>query len=422
VPVTRTELSQRLTTFVRSLLARLNDNVEELAELIVQDLTEQVPFWGELDGGVLDQVRDAVIRTTHAYVDGWTPGRRLAAPDIAAIEALAVRLKSAGLGHSELTAGIQVAARRAMRYLVAQAAEASSSRTSVIGVGELLIEALGPLDDAGSALSRGWIAQDHDELSGHVQAERDLLDDLLAGIFKDDDELMARADVLGQDLNVPHGFLLIAAPGGSEGSRPVLRQARDACLTRLSTAVDATIRTSPAPHAIVFVTSPQADTWMSAVSCADQVAAEHGVIIVCVEPVVGPTVLHQAYQRAAERIGVATNVAAPGVLTPNDLDVYHLLATRPDEARMFLNTVLGPALALPPRSREAVLETLQALSEHTNRGEMAEALHVDDRTIYYRFDRVKDVTGRDPRNPQHLLQLKLAYHAYRLFSEPNKGN
>ncbi|MTV25012.1 hypothetical protein FTX61_06215 [Nitriliruptoraceae bacterium ZYF776] len=103
--------------------------------------------------------------------------------------------------------------------------------------------------------------------------------------------------------------------------------------------------------------------------------------------------------------------AATGVRDVDDLGLAGLLAGVRDElgAADFVTQVLGPVLDHDRGQDTRLLDTLRAYLAYGCRpGPAAEELCVHRHTLSYRLDRVRDLTGRDPRSGDHLLEFGLA--------------
>jgi PucR family transcriptional regulator, purine catabolism regulatory protein len=75
----------------------------------------------------------------------------------------------------------------------------------------------------------------------------------------------------------------------------------------------------------------------------------------------------------------------------------------------FVTQVLGPVLEHDVRESAHLLDSLRAYLAHGCRpGPAAEELCVHRHTLAYRLDRVRELTGRDPRAGEHLLAFGLA--------------
>jgi purine catabolism regulator len=94
-----------------------------------------------------------------------------------------------------------------------------------------------------------------------------------------------------------------------------------------------------------------------------------------------------------------------------DLGVVGLLAGIPDDVGTdhFVEQVLGPVLGHERDESTPLIESLRAYLAHGCRpGPAADDLEVHRHTLAYRLDRIRDLTGRDPRDGEHLLAYSLA--------------
>lgn len=109
---------------------------------------------------------------------------------------------------------------------------------------------------------------------------------------------------------------------------------------------------------------------------------------------------------------VALQLEAPhAVRDVEQLGLPGLLAGMRDELGTgdFVTTVLGPVLEQDGDDVTPLLDTLRAYLAHGCRpGPAAEELCIHRHTLAYRLDRVRDLTGRDPRAGAHLLEFALA--------------
>jgi PucR family transcriptional regulator, purine catabolism regulatory protein len=109
---------------------------------------------------------------------------------------------------------------------------------------------------------------------------------------------------------------------------------------------------------------------------------------------------------------VALQFDAPAAVRDVDqLGLRGLLAGMRDELGTsdFVTTMLGPVLEQDGSDGSPLLDTLRAYLAHGCRpGPAAEELCVHRHTLAYRLDRIRDLTGRDPRAGEHLLAFGLA--------------
>lgn len=95
----------------------------------------------------------------------------------------------------------------------------------------------------------------------------------------------------------------------------------------------------------------------------------------------------------------------------DQLGLPGLLAGMRDELGTgdFVTSVLGPVLDQDGSESTPLVDTLRAYLAHGCRpGPAAAELCVHRHTLAYRLDRIRDLTGRDPRSGEHLLEFGLA--------------
>jgi PucR family transcriptional regulator, purine catabolism regulatory protein len=119
-----------------------------------------------------------------------------------------------------------------------------------------------------------------------------------------------------------------------------------------------------------------------------------------------------ALRAALREAGVALHLeGASPIRDVDSLGLSGLLAGIRDDlgAADFVGQVLGPVLEHDAREDGALIATLQAYIAHGCRpGPAADQLCVHRHTLAYRLDRVRDLTGRDPRSGDHLVEFGLA--------------
>lgn len=109
----------------------------------------------------------------------------------------------------------------------------------------------------------------------------------------------------------------------------------------------------------------------------------------------------------------ASSPAAPpgGVHDVRDIGVEGMLATLREVrgARTFVEQVLGPVARYDDEEGAQLVATLRAYLRHGCRpGPAADELSIHRHTLTYRLERVRELTGRDPRDGGNLLELTLA--------------
>jgi PucR family transcriptional regulator, purine catabolism regulatory protein len=119
-----------------------------------------------------------------------------------------------------------------------------------------------------------------------------------------------------------------------------------------------------------------------------------------------------ALRAALREAGVALHLDDPEPIRDVDaLGLPGLLAGIRDDlgAADFVTQVLGPVLEHDTRESAHLVDTLRAYLAHGCRpGPAAEELCIHRHTLAYRLDKIRDLTGRDPRSGEHLVEYGLA--------------
>ncbi|GAA3677979.1 helix-turn-helix domain-containing protein [Nocardioides ginsengisoli] len=123
-------------------------------------------------------------------------------------------------------------------------------------------------------------------------------------------------------------------------------------------------------------------------------------------------------QEGRRQARVACASATPGsrdVLRFGEHPLAVLLASSTDQARMLVDAVLAPVLALPADDRAVMIDTARAwLAAGGSTSAAAQQLHVHRNTVRYRVRRMEEVTGRDLARPVDAAELYVALECARI--------
>ena len=124
---------------------------------------------------------------------------------------------------------------------------------------------------------------------------------------------------------------------------------------------------------------------------------------------IGRPALGTALSQSLLEAKTALNVKGDGVASYRDLGSLELLLGLPDEAlHAYVAGTLGPAADNGP-----LLDSLRSLLDAGCRwSEAADRLGVHRHTLRYRMDRLREVTGRHPDDPEQRMELWLALKAH----------
>ena len=108
------------------------------------------------------------------------------------------------------------------------------------------------------------------------------------------------------------------------------------------------------------------------------------------------------------------------VVNAHDLLIYRVLLRDQPAIVDLVHAVLSPLLA-GPRRRRAAADTLEAYFDTGGVAtESAKRLHVSVRTVTYRLDRVKTLTGYNPADPAHRFTLQAAVLGAKVLNWPEQ--
>jgi sugar diacid utilization regulator len=254
--------------------------------------------------------------------------------------------------------------------------------------------------------------------TGQARRRSELLDDLLAGSFTADEDLLRRAQATGLDLSGTCGLVVVTGPGGAA---EITRAGEDVA-TALPGAITVSMTASQPPHTAIMVPDRSPGAQAHARAAMAKAVAEHQATALVAGWLAGPSALHHAYRQAGEALVLALTVGARGVVHIDELLPDRCLLAVPIELlRETAERTLGRVLALSERDRGALIDTLWALHRHDNATKAAVALAVHEKTVHHRRTRVRELTGLDLDRPADRFRLYFALHALRLTTSNPTG-
>jgi purine catabolism regulator len=126
-----------------------------------------------------------------------------------------------------------------------------------------------------------------------------------------------------------------------------------------------------------------------------------------------------SYREAAQAADIARRLKSDAPLYIGDLGIYTFLAHPDyrDDLRLLRDSTIGNLLRHEERQRADLLQTLEAFFQcHGNHTQTAEMLSVHRNTLFYRMNRIAEITGLDLNQPDVRLAVHLALKIHRLLT------
>nr|CTQ91215.1 Regulator of polyketide synthase expression [Kibdelosporangium sp. MJ126-NF4] len=296
------------------------------------------------------------------------------------------------------------------------AVTAAKNKEDVVGIAEAIMRAA---DDVVVALAEGYAEAQRATMRQEEAERREFIDDLFHG-RSDLGRLAERAERFG--LRLAGTYIVTAAKADhpfTDGDAVTRRV--ESLLLRQFDAHQVLVTTKQglllciAPGAL-----PNASTefarHLENVLPPDQVGQ---VAVGRAHP--GPGGILRSYEeaRATLELAAALGLQSP-VLSATELLVFQVLFRDRAAIIDLVGTVLGPL----DKSRGGAMPLLETLSAYFATGENAAAaarrLFLSVRAFTYRLDRVKHLTGHDPRDPEQRFTLEAAVLGARLLNWPDQ--
>jgi sugar diacid utilization regulator len=284
------------------------------------------------------------------------------------------------------------------------------SVTVATAVGEAVLRAA---DDAVAAVAAGYDEARADSVRQEEGRRRAFVDDLFSG-HPDVASVLERGTSYGLQLTGPHAVAVVTGSTGLADAAATARNVERSMNTRLRRrAGERNLVDTRADRLVcVFPTSDSRETARvtAALSRALKAEPQAGPWHIAVgRPYPGVTGVARSLTDALEAMEVSTRLgrAAP-VVYAGDLLVYQVLGRDRQALADLVDSVLGPMT----QARGGAAPLLQTLAGYFAVGgvatEAARYLHVSVRTVTYRFERIRVLTGYDVNQPEHRFTLQTA--------------
>lgn len=277
---------------------------------------------------------------------------------------------------------------------------------------------LAALDAAVSALGDGHERAQRMAMRQEEGERREFVDDLLYG-RSDLGSLAERAQRFGLQLARDHVVAVAAGPGKYDDVHPAVRLIQRELLGRFGE-VDALLSTKEG-RLVCIAASSEENVLDAFAALAERPGPGYpaAVRVAVGRAHSGPGGVVRSYEEALSALDLAERLGLDAVrLNASELLVFPVLMR--DRAAMadLVHTVLGP-LTAARGGAEPLLETLSecAAAGYVN-AEAARRLGVSVRTLSYRLERIRLLTGYDPGDALHRYTLETAAMGARLLGWP----
>ncbi|WP_328475093.1 helix-turn-helix domain-containing protein [Actinoplanes sp. NBC_00393] len=286
------------------------------------------------------------------------------------------------------------------------------------------------VDKAVATLAEGYADARRDLVRREETLRRELIDDLLRG-DSDLGTLVERAEPFGLDLAQSHQVALAAPSRRLPDADTAITALEAVVFDRLGDR-DVLVATKDGLLVVIAPAEPPAGPAPSAMEAGNELGGlMHSelsrlprgrpwrVAVGRAHP--GLYGIARSYEEAREALTMAGRLNSDSPVTnAHDLLVYRVLLRDQPAMADLVQAVLTP-LAQARGGAAPLLDTLDAyFATGTVATASAKRLHVSVRTVTYRLDRVKALTGYDPADPAHRFTLQAAVIGAKMLNWPQE--
>lgn len=400
---TEDEVAQR-----RRLLMSLLDDADALAARGAGAMRTQLPAYAaqdeRFDADVLDQVR----RNTRAILTAMIEGRDASADDHAFQRSAAMRRARSGFALEDYLSAYRVGQKVMWDAMAAAAEEQQVSPRVVFWLASHLMH---HIDYAAEHAAQSYVEFRQHGLADAARERRDLLEHLLAGRLPETGPLAAAAERFGIGANTP-ALLAVAVPLTADETEegPTLASASLARAGLHETTSLVVVRQSEIVAVMTLGHDRDPEPLIVRLERAEKLLRAEGVPLAIGVSATAETIgeLPEAYGEALTAVRFVGKDGGVGSLTR--LSSFEYLALCADSTAHRLQDPQVAHFLRDDWNRGGVLiATIRAYAEaDMNLKEAAANLHVHPNTAQYRFQRVEELCGLNPKRFADLHSLIVA--------------
>jgi purine catabolism regulator len=250
----------------------------------------------------------------------------------------------------------------------------------------------------------------------------DFLDSLMIGTVGEA-EAMAEGDRFGHDMTLPHIALVVTWVGEKHPSARRLESLVNGLISGRGYNVLSRLREN---EVRLFYANDTSNPVQVARELADEIREEArreypgtrlAVGIGSVAAKVNDW--RASYREAAQAADIARRLQSDTAMYIGDLGIYTFLAHPDyrDDLRALRDSTIGNLIQYEERQNADLLLTLEAFFQcHGNHSQTATMLSVHRNTLFYRMNRITEITGLDLNQPDVRLAVHLALKIHRLLT------
>lgn len=364
-------------------------------------------------GGVPPELLGDFLRM---LIDAATTGRRPDRSELDSVGRNGRRAAELGVSAGNAVQLYLSAAWRLWRELPATARfpDAAGTATAAEAV-------LRTVDLAVAGVADGYTAARRDMVRNEETLRRELIEDLLRG-DGDAGGLVARAEPFGLDLGQPHQVAL-AAPAGRPARADAVPGALERAVVQGVGDRDVLVATKDG-RVVVIAPSPGVEgPGLGPLLHAELTRSGRGLPwrVAVGRPHPGSYGIARSYEEARETLTTSDRLhLRTAVLRAEEMLVYRVLLRDQPAITDLVQTVALP-LARARGGAEPLLETLETwFATGCVVAETARRLHLSVRAVSYRLERIAELTGHDPTDPEHRFTLQASVLGARLLGWPGR--
>lgn len=388
------------------------DHADDIADDVMTKLRAELPGYGTADPGFLADVHDQLARLSRTGLGALLERKRVTPADVTYARQAAARRARSGLPLVDYIAAFRLGQRAIWKSLLAHAGDTEAGREAVLSLA-------GPLARYTDLIST-QATDAYLEFQQYVAAEsgRDsqaLMDTLLEGTLPAGGPHLsvATAHGIGADRTTPLVVVTAVVLDGSADGGAETRQLVSAAAARVG--VNG-LRTLSVVRGGEIVAIPALGRDGSAEQLCErlramreELAAEGIALAVGVSTAVTEVAqIPRAYRQAQAALALLPEDG--GVLALPQMTPFRYLLLRADDTtRQLVDPRIGSALADDRARGGSLAETIRAFAAaDMNLREAADTLRIHLNTAKYRLGRIQELTGRNVRSVNDLVELLVA--------------